>query len=150
METQPGSPEPRVYKVEPFAYIFAVATVFFTVIGLAVLLPQSLDNDPDVPLFFLIIWFGILGWFWFNVVSTPYRALLYSDGRLELQTLARRKTVHALEIKRIRGGGLAMGYTGAVIEHTNGKIWLRTSFVNFFDFLTRLKELNPAIEIVRL
>ena len=33
------------------------------------------------------------------------------------------------------------------IDHSRGRIWLRTGFTENFEFLTRIRQLNPSVEI---
>jgi hypothetical protein len=39
------------------------------------------------------------------------------------------------------------GGHGMRIEHARGRIWLRMGFTENFEFLTRIRQLNPSVEI---
>jgi hypothetical protein len=131
-----------VYRIGKDAYLFLAGVVFFTLIGVLVVLPDAVRN-PDNWVFDAI-WLAILAWFWFNVLRTPYEARISPDGLVRFRGLARRVVVAAAEIRQIRG--LALGY-GMRIEHTRGRIWLRMGFTENFEFLTRIRQLNPSVEI---
>lgn len=112
-----------LYRIGTDAYVFLAGVVLFTFIGVLVVLPDAVRN-PDTRVFDAI-WLGILGWFWFNILRTPYEARISPDGLIQFRGLARRVVVAAAEIRQIRG--LAVGY-GMRIEHTRGRIWLRMGF----------------------
>ena len=139
----PNDPDgSSVYRIGKDAYLFLAAVVFFTLIGVLVVLPDAVRN-PDNRVFDAI-WLAILGWFWFNILRTPYEARISPDGLVQFRGLARRVVVTAAEIRQIRG--IAWGY-GMTIEHSRGRIWLRVGFTENFEFLTRIRQLNPAVEI---
>jgi hypothetical protein len=131
-----------VYRVGTYAYVFLAAVVFFTLIGVLVVLPDAVRNPGNSV--FDAIWLAILGWFWFNILRTPFEARISPDGLVHLRGLARRVVVAAAEIRQIRG--ISGGY-GMRIEHTRGRIWLRMAFIENFEFLTRIRQLNPSVEI---
>jgi hypothetical protein len=131
-----------VYRIGTYAYLFLAAIVFFTLIGVLVVLPDAVRN-PDNRVFDAI-WLALLGWFWFNILRTPYEARVSPDGLVHCHGPARRVVVTAAEIRQIRG--IPWGY-GIRIEHSRGRIWLRTGFTENFEFLTRIRQLNPSVEI---
>jgi hypothetical protein len=131
-----------VYRIGTYAYLFLAAVVFFTLIGVLVVLPDAVRNPGNSV--FDAIWLAILGWFWFNILRTPFEARISPGGLVQFRGLARRVVVAAAEIRQIRG--IAGGY-GMRIEHTRGRIWLRMGFTENFEFLTRIRQLNPSVEI---
>jgi hypothetical protein len=136
----------RVYRIEAFGYLFAGVVVLLTVIGVVVLLPRAL-RDPSGELPLMLLWFAILGWFWFNILSSPYEVRVEPDGRLIFRSLRRRVEVHASQTQSVRGMPLG---GGAVITYDGGKIWLRANLAHFFDFIQRLRALNPGLETKRV
>src|SRR6266542_1477147 len=132
----------RVYRIGANAYVFLAGVVLFTILGVLVVLPDAVRNPGNRV--FDAVWLAILGWFWFNILRTPYEARVSPDGLVRFRGLARRVVVAAAEIRQIRG--LALGY-GMRIEHTRGRIWLRMGFTENFEFLTRIRQLNPSVEI---
>ncbi len=141
-----GFPEPpdgsSVYRIGPYAYLFLAAVILLTLVGLLALVPDAVRNPENAV--FDTLWLAILGWFWFNILGTPYEARISPDGRVQFRGLARRVVVAAGEIRQIRGLGWNMGIK---IEHANGRIWLRVPFTENFQFLTRIRQLNPSVEI---
>jgi hypothetical protein len=131
-----------VYRIGAHAYLFLAVVVLLTLIGFLGVLPDAVRN-PDNRVFDAI-WLAILGWFWFNILRTPYEARISPDGLVRFRGLARRVVVAAGEIRQIRG--IAGGY-GMRIEYARGRIWLRVGFTENFEFLTRIRQLNPSVEI---
>jgi hypothetical protein len=76
--------------------------------------------------------------------SYSVRGSISPDGLVRFRGLARRVVVPAAEIRNIRG---IAGAYGMKIEHAKGRIWLRIGFTEDFDFLTRIRQLNPSVEI---
>lgn len=138
--------EAKVYRVGAIGYIFAIMTVLFTLVGFGVLLPQTLREEPsELP--FMLMWFGVLGWFWFNILNSPFEARVEPDGRIIFRSLRRRREVLASQILSVREIPLNGGIT---IVHQGGKIWLRAPTEHFFDFLMNLRELNPNVDTTRV
>lgn len=137
--------EARVYRIDRFGFLFAVMTVLFTGVAFTVVLPEMLRNPEEAP--GLLMFFGVLGWFWFNVLSCPFQVIVERDGRIVFRSALRRKELRAQQIRNVRGLGMNMGF---VINHDAGKIWLRVPLEHNFDFLSRLRELNPQIELSRV
>jgi len=131
---------PSVYRIGSYAYLFLAVVVFFTLIGFLAFLPDAMRNADDR--LFAAIWLGILGWFWFNILRTPYEARISPDGSVRFRGLARTVIVAAADIREIRG--LSGGY-GMMIGHASGRIWLRMGFTENFQFLTRIRQLNPSV-----
>jgi hypothetical protein len=95
--------------------VFLTAVVFFTLVGVLVVLPDAVRNPGNSV--FDAIWLAILGWFWFNILRTPFEARISPDGLVHFRGLARRVVVAAAEIRQIRG--ISGGY-GMRIEHNEG------------------------------
>ena len=120
-------------------------TVFFAIFGLALLLPMSIKGGPDAPpLGFTILWLVVVvGWFGFNVVRAPYRVTVEADGRVIFDRLVGRFQVPATEIRSVR----RFWVYSAIVETNHGNIWLRVFLSEMFDFLNRLRELNPGLQV---
>ena len=132
---------PRVYGVEAFAYFFVLVTVLFTIVGLVAVLPDAVRHPENAP--FDIVWFGIVLWFWFNILRSPYRVTLYED-RLEIRSLARRLTIPTSDLTEIRGLPVRIGM---ILRSTRHKVWFRAAPKEAFDLLTRLRSINSQIQI---
>jgi pheromone shutdown protein TraB len=128
----------RRYTVEPFAYLFAGVTLLFTT---ALLVSLIIDPQPVA-----IAAGTVIGWFWFNVLRSPYEARI-DHGSVTFVGLGRRVTAPIGSIRRVVGLGYNSGF---VVEGTGMKVWFRVPLRETFDFLTALREANPAIEISRM
>ena len=129
--------EVRVYRMEPFGYMFLVMTVAFTVFAIA----YSFSPDREGP---IVLFYVTLAWFWLNILLNPFRVRLWPNGEIEFRALARRPRVNARDVTQVRVYSMSLGM---VFVHRGGKIWVRAALKNFFDLLTRLRELNPQLEI---
>jgi hypothetical protein len=129
----------RVYRIEPFAYVFAAATALFTVFAAV-----SFVTDPQP---FFLFFTAVLGWFWFNVLRSPYEVRLSPDGTVEFRALARRIDVPAAAIRSITGQGFQYGY---VVTWDTSKAWLRVPVRETFDLISRIRTLNPAVALSRV
>ena len=137
-----GGRETSVYRIDKSNYLFVAATVALTIGGSATLVQKWRDGTDDLA--FALVWFGILGWFWFNILNTPYELRIEPDGRVVFRSLRRRMEIQAGSISRV---GSQPFPGGVKITHDRGTVWLRVQPVDFFDFLTKLRELNPRVEI---
>jgi hypothetical protein len=139
----PDAPDgSSVYRIGAYAYLFLATVVLFTLFGFLAVLPNAVRNPDNRA--FDAMWLAILGWFWFNILRTPYEARISPDGWVQFRGLARRVVIAAGEIRQIRGVGW---YAGMKIEHARGRIWVRVPFTQNFEFLTRIRQLNPSVEI---
>lgn len=91
-----------------------------------------------------IWWIGVLG-FLIWTLRIPRRIELHEDGLVVFSGLMRRLEVHASEISSIKPGGSQLGFL--VLRHSGGKLKLLNQFDDFHDFLTRLEQSNPGIEL---
>jgi hypothetical protein len=89
---------------------------------------------------------AVLGWFWFNVLRSPYEARI-DDDSVTFVALARRVTAPIGSIRRAVGQGYNSGF---VVVGTDFKVWFRVPLHDTFEFLTALREVNPAIEVSRM
>jgi hypothetical protein len=108
------------------------------VIG-AALSPNWAGPPWFVGLFLLAVLGGNALW----VLSLPHRIELYQDT-IEFISVLRRRRVPAREILSIKPEGTSYGFL--VVRTERSKIRLAAQFDGFHDFLTRLKNLNPAVE----
>src|SRR5262245_11912472 len=131
----------RVYGVESFAYLFVAVVVLFTVVGFALVLPDAIGNSENAP--FDIFWLAVLGWFWFNILRSPYRVTLQED-RLDIRCLARRLSIPVSAVTEVRRLEFR---SGVLLNSTQGRVWFRAYPNDMFDLLTRLRQINPDIRI---
>lgn len=75
----------------------------------------------------------------------PRRIELHEDGRVVFHAPFRTLEIHASEVTSIKPGGNNIGFL--VLKHSGGKLHLLNQFDDFHDFLTRLKQSNPSVEL---
>jgi uncharacterized membrane protein YfcA len=129
----------RRYTVGPIAYLFGGLTLVLTI---ALLIALVLNPRPALA----VAVAAVLGWFWFNVLRSPYEVSIDRDS-VTFVALGRRITASIGSIRRVVGQGYNSGF---VVEGTDFKVWFRVPLRDTFDFLTSLREVNPAIEISRM
>ena len=141
--------EPTVYKLylQPGLKLLLVL-VFIALVGVGVAfsLAASLLHDPKAPpplvgVIFLVVIGVNLAWF----LSLPYRITFAGDGTIEFTSLWRRRTVRAEEIRSIKPAGAHLGFF--MVRTDRRKIRILAQFDGFYDFLARLKELHPSVEL---
>lgn len=94
--------------------------------------------------FFAVWWIIVLGsWIW--TLRIPRRIELHEDGRIVFHGPLRTLELYAHEISSIKPAGNSLGFH--VLRHSRGKLQLLNQFDEFHDFLTRLKQSNPSVEL---
>lgn len=106
---------------------------------------NSPEDDRIVGIVFGVAWsFGVL-WLLIWMLRLPRRIELHEHGLVVFQGPLRRLNIQASEISSIKPGGSQLGFL--VLKHSGGRLRLLNQFDGFHDFLTRLKESNPGIEL---
>ena len=124
--------------------IFGVLGVF-TIIGLLFItgMLQSSNGDGP-PRVFGIFWLGIVGWYWYWVLSMPHTIGVSESGSVEFISVIRTRRTTLREIESIKPDS----QFGFLIVRTGGKkIRIFNQFDGFHDFILRLKTANPAVEL---
>lgn len=130
-----------------FPYLWLGMVVFFTAVGVPLIVVAAIHGGPDAPpTFFVVAWIGVLLWFWYvALVWTAYEIRLSPGGELEFKSVLRSVKVDARDVSYV---GPALGgldpYT--LVFKTSTKT-ART--VRQMDGLTslieQLRSLNPQI-----
>ena len=98
-----------------------------------------------------LVLFGVgVAYWWFSVLyQLFYEITLYDDGLVELKSVLRRRELRAADIEAIepRWNGLDL-YTMS-IKTQQGTLHMMRAMSNMFDFGTRLRELNPSVDLSR-
>jgi hypothetical protein len=79
------------------------------------------------------------------VLSLPHKIMFHQDGTIEFISVLRRRSVLARDVVSIKPEGTAYGFL--VVRTARSKIRLLAQFDGFHDFLTRLKAINPTVEL---
>jgi len=130
----------RIDKITIFApvIIFMLVGIFF---GLS--LSRSMGRGPTP--FLAFFWLIPIGFFWYFILSTPYRINVDPTGEIEFISVLRKRRVMAMEIESIKPQAGKFGFL--VVRTSQGKINLLNQFDGFHEFITHLKASNPSIEI---
>ena len=129
----------RTYRISGFQPYFmllvlVILTAFSPVVALSFLRSGGWFN---------LIWLAVLGWFWFNaLVRTVYRIDLRGD-MVQFKTLATRKETRVDRIRSIRSA--SVGYV--TIRFEGGRVDVVGALDGWHDFVSRVKDGNPAVEL---
>lgn len=140
---------PRVYRLYislyPKIMIFGVLGLF-SVIGILMItgVLQSQDNGGP-PVFFDVLWIGMVSFLWYMVLSLPHRIEVAENGEINFVSLIRQKRVKPYEIVSIKPEASQFGFLA--VKYGGGKIRLLNQFDGFHEFITNLKAINPTIEL---
>jgi hypothetical protein len=132
---------PPVLKV----MLAAMAVVFVAAAAALFCLPLVFPNANTPPLPVALLFVGVLvvnaAW----MLSIPHRMILHQDGTIEFISVLRQRVIRAAEIDSIKPEGTTYGFV--ILRAGRAKVRLLTQFDGFHDFLTRLKAMNPGIEL---
>ena len=120
---------------------------FFTVLAVLMVagLVEPSKQEEKIPTWaFSLFFLGVVGMFWFGVLSIPHRIHVAENGRIKFVSTIRKREVEALEIESIKPAG-QFGFL--VVTHSRGKITLLNQFDGFHEFISGLKTLNPSVEL---
>lgn len=90
-----------------------------------------------------MIWLAILAWFWFNALFRFAYRIDVSGDTVEFKTLARRRATRLSRIRSIRSGNVG----SVVVRFEGGRVDIAGALDGWHDFVTRVKEANPAVEL---
>jgi hypothetical protein len=93
---------------------------------------------------FFAVWVGGLAFIWYQVLRTAYAVTLDGDV-CRFRGLVRRTNVPVQQIESLRAS--RMGGNVVTLRHRDGKILILQPIAEFHDFVSRLKKLNPAVEL---
>jgi hypothetical protein len=120
-----------------------------SLVGVGLIVAAALDHVGGMPVPFLLLWLGALGWNWYVLVGIPYEIHFESSDRVSFKALARTATLNASEIQSIKlfGGGFGSGPL-FILRHDGGKIRLVAQFTGFHEIISRLKTAHSDIEVI--
>ena len=92
---------------------------------------------------------GVVYWWYGVLYELFYEITLYDDGVVEFKSVLRTRRVQATEIEAIvpRWKGIDL-YT-MIVKTKSGKLNMIRAMSNMFYFGTRLREINPSIDLSR-
>ena len=141
---------PKIYHlyVQPQIKFFIFGILgFLMLVGLFLIflgLFHPIKNGPPwfVGLFFLVV-VTVNGYYY--VLSMSHTIVVLENGQIEFISLLRRKSFAVGEIISIKPHGSQIGFL--LIKTNAGKIRLLNQFDEFHDFIQRVKNTRPGIEI---
>jgi hypothetical protein len=148
-ERETNLPELKTYKL--YLSLVVKLMIFgmlglFTIVGLLLVsgvFPSAEGHGP--PRFFGILWLGMVGWYWYWILSFPHKITASETGEIIFISLLRRRTVFGAEIESIKPDRAQFGFL--VVRTANRKIRLLNQFDGFHDFIINLKAMNPTVEL---
>ena len=139
--------EPRTYplRIGAFAKIMVVGILsVMTLAGFAIPFADPAESSAP-PALFAIFWFGILGVFWFQVLSFPQAIIHQADDTLVFKAPIRSRSVAIAELRAIEPVPNQFGMLR--FRHTNGKVNVLNQFDGFHELITAIKTKNPDVEL---
>lgn len=94
---------------------------------------------------FLLVWIAVMVFTAMYLLRLPTRIGLSDDGRVRFKGRLRDFVVGVGEIESIKPGRNSIGFLE--IKTRRGSIMILNQFDGFHEFLARLKELNPTVEL---
>jgi hypothetical protein len=114
--------------------------------GLGAILGAALSqNWNGPPLIFGVFWLAGGGGYWLWLLSFPHTISLSSNGMIEFKSILRRRSVQAFDVKSVKPEWYAYGFL--LVRTDQRTITLFAQFDGFHEFLTKLKALNPRVEL---
>jgi hypothetical protein len=103
------------------------------------------SNGDGPPRAVGILWLGIVGWYWYWILSMPHTIGVSESGNVEFIGVTRTRRTTLREIKSIKPYTAQFGFL--LVKTGSGKIRILNQFDGFHDFIIRLKTANPAVEL---
>jgi hypothetical protein len=147
------APQGDVDGIETFSLYLTTAykilIIFYLVgpvIGILSFAVIISHEDPTAPIFLIVVWpMLMVAWFWYFVLSTPYRTVFAPDGDITFISILRRKKGDASEIVSIKPAFNYMGFL--FVRSSRGKVRLLNQFDRFHEFISKLKSMNPTLTV---
>jgi hypothetical protein len=136
----------KTYRVaRPFLWRMAGTKVFLTAVAVHSYLFAVTHPTPFVFRVLLLIGLATFGWLMYlRVPKMPREISVTDDGWVDFRGREGIVRVQAADIRSI-GQGLGRGLVR--VRHAGGKLWMFNRFQDFYDFLSTVKTLNPAIQV---
>jgi hypothetical protein len=116
---------------------FAAALVLMTALA-----PLILRDAVRSHSWFVVVWLGILAWFWFNVLFRAAWRIEVDGDSVEFRTLVRRYRTRLTRIRSIRSSSQI-----STVRWDTGRVDLWGSFDGWLDFVNEVRAANPGVEL---
>lgn len=137
----------RAYGLTP--YLWAEGLVAFAVVG-APLVVVSVMRTGEPPLWFAAAWIGFVAFLaWQALFRVAVEIHLGADGISRFRTIAQKTAdeVALEDIVSVNPFGRFGDANVVVVRHQRGKARVIQPIDGMHDFLARVKEANPSVEI---
>jgi hypothetical protein len=131
---------PAWHRVMPFV-VMAVMSIF----GIAILAAVLWGGDPGPHLVFFVFWWIALFWNWYVLLGIPYEIRFDTSDRISFIATVRSTTMSATDIRSIKLSRVGGFY---ILRHAGGKLRLISQFTGFHEVISRIKAVNPSVEVV--
>lgn len=95
---------------------------------------------------FTVLWFGFLGFFAFRMLRMPNLIEWHGDGSVSFRSPLRTVRVGVAQIESIRPSRSNLGFFE--LRYAGKKLIFIHQFDGFHEFLARLEQANPGIELL--
>jgi hypothetical protein len=136
----------KTYRVSRPVLWLTTATKITLTTAAAVLYVVAVSHPtPLAPRLLLLAAMIVFGWlFYVRLPKMPTEIDLTHDGRVAFRSKRGAQEVH---VDHIRSIGRGLGRRTVRVKHGGGTLRLPGRINGFYDFLTSVKSMNPAIEI---
>jgi len=133
--------------IQPYlkAFIFGMFTVFT---GVSLLIAAGVFQSSDgngPPRIVGLLWLIIISGNGYWVLTIPHTIIVSESGQVVFKSALRMRRTTFREINSIKPYGAQIGFFQ--IQTNTGKIRLINQVDGFHDFVSRLKEANPTVEL---
>ena len=116
----------------------------FIFLGLFTFAVPFLILIPDGPRFAAMPTALVVAWYWWFVLTLPYRVVIQDDGSVEWAALARKVRMLPEDIREIspdRSGNIGF----FKVKHAGGKVRFINQITGFHEVILHIKSRNPTV-----
>lgn len=127
-------------------FIFGMLGLFtmigVIILGIGIFFPEANGPPWFIGFFFLVI----VTWNFYYIFSFPYKIAVSWTGEISFISVLKRRQLSMAEIKSIKPDpGQFFGFL--IVKTENKKIKILNQFDGFHEFIQKLKESNPSVEL---
>jgi hypothetical protein len=122
-----------------------IAKVVLTVVAAILYLVAVTNPTPQGVRLLLLAALCVFGWlFYVRYPAMPSEISVSGDGWVQFRGRKEGKRIHVATIRSI---GRSPGLRTVRLRYNGGRVRMPNRFAGFYDFLSTVKRLNPAIDI---
>ena len=136
----------KVYRLSrPFVWSMAGLKVVLTALAASSYLYAVNHPTPMAQRLLLLAALALFGWLWYvRYPKMPTEIAVTDDGWVRFQGRRGAVRVQAADIRSI---GQGLGRRTVRVRHAGGQLRMFNRFPGFYDFLSTVKAINPAIRV---